>query len=363
MKRIDHPTANNSQFTEGDPNSGVPATNIIAEWLNNVQEEICAVIEDSDGGNVALNGNSQTQLKDAIIAIAVANAGGGGGGGGDANGFHKVSAFNSNSDSSTTSTSNQISNISTVFTPLDGDRKRLVTAFLDIELQDANGPAVEGTYVLERSIDGGSYTTLKEFVLKDSVTNGELLVKTQKATLGSDAVSTSGSNQVTGLQLNYTPINGNNKRLVQLSGQHRMDDGNGTGANGTLVLEYFNGSVWTTMREFKNQGHHGGSNDSAQEINVFYEVEHEVNDASPQYRVSHRNLDSGDKSTLFSGAFLNVKEFAPLAVGSKRSFVLHEVQDDLNASSNVTYRVSHRVANGDTSILKSGSGILVKEVG
>lgn len=362
MKRIDHPTANNSLFTEGNPASGVPATNIIAEWLNNVQEEICAVIEDSDGGNATLNGSSQTQLKDAIIAL-IAASGGGGGGSGDANGFHKVSAFTSNADSSTTNTSNAVSNISTVFTPITGTRKRLVTAFLDVELQDAAGPAVEGIYTLERSIDGGSYTTLKEFTIKDSVTSGQLLVKTQKASLASDAVSTSGSNATTGLQLNYTPINGNNKRLVQLAGQHRMDDNNGIGAHGTLVLEYFNGSVWTTVKEFKNQGIHGGSNSAAQEMSMFFEYEDETNDASPQYRVSHRALDTGDESTLFAGSFLNVKEFANLAVGSKRSFILHEVQDDADASSNVTYRVAHRVANGDTSILKTGSGILVKEVG
>lgn len=33
-------------FTEGNPGGGVEATEVDAKWLNNVQEEICAVIED-----------------------------------------------------------------------------------------------------------------------------------------------------------------------------------------------------------------------------------------------------------------------------------------------------------------------------
>lgn len=46
MHRIDGPGATqDNRFTEGNPSTGVPATEVRAAWLNSVQEELAAVIE------------------------------------------------------------------------------------------------------------------------------------------------------------------------------------------------------------------------------------------------------------------------------------------------------------------------------
>jgi hypothetical protein len=90
MYRIDNDTAAASlssptalglpgYFQDGNPSSGIEATDVDAEWLNMVQEEISNVIEDSDAGNTALSKASRTQLKDSIKAMITAGVGGGGG--------------------------------------------------------------------------------------------------------------------------------------------------------------------------------------------------------------------------------------------------------------------------------------------
>lgn len=63
MKRIDGAGHINNRFVAEDVQAGRPPTELTAEWHNDVQEEICAVIE-STGGEA--NGESQHQLKDAI---------------------------------------------------------------------------------------------------------------------------------------------------------------------------------------------------------------------------------------------------------------------------------------------------------
>lgn len=50
-------------FTEGDPNLGIAATEVTADWLNAVQEEITYVIEQA---GLVLDKTSRTQLKSAI---------------------------------------------------------------------------------------------------------------------------------------------------------------------------------------------------------------------------------------------------------------------------------------------------------
>lgn len=82
MKRIQAPTATGSlpaaaesgttgYFTQGDPGVPTPATVVTPEWLNRVQEELCETIE---GAGLTLDGNDNTQLKQAIEALAAAVA-------------------------------------------------------------------------------------------------------------------------------------------------------------------------------------------------------------------------------------------------------------------------------------------------
>lgn len=74
MHRIDHATADvttpgKPKFTEGNPGTGKPATVVTDDWLNDVQENIMDVIEDS--GVVPTKGDAEN-LKDAISAMIAA---------------------------------------------------------------------------------------------------------------------------------------------------------------------------------------------------------------------------------------------------------------------------------------------------
>ena len=66
MKRIDGAGHVNNRFVAEDAQAGRPPTELTADWFNDVQEEICNVIE-AAGGEV--NGESQHQLKDAINTL------------------------------------------------------------------------------------------------------------------------------------------------------------------------------------------------------------------------------------------------------------------------------------------------------
>lgn len=66
MHRIDVPTAEDGKFTEGDPTVPRPATVVSADWLNDLQENICDLIEDA---GVPLEKGNSENLKDAIAAM------------------------------------------------------------------------------------------------------------------------------------------------------------------------------------------------------------------------------------------------------------------------------------------------------
>jgi len=67
MHRIDAPGATiTEQFTEGNPSLGIPATEVSDDWLNDVQEELCNVIEDQ---GITLVKATQTQLLTAILSL------------------------------------------------------------------------------------------------------------------------------------------------------------------------------------------------------------------------------------------------------------------------------------------------------
>lgn len=71
MKRIDHATAVAERFTGGNPATGTPATIVTYDWLNQVQEEICTVIEDA---GITLDGEAEDQLLLALTALYLQNA-------------------------------------------------------------------------------------------------------------------------------------------------------------------------------------------------------------------------------------------------------------------------------------------------
>lgn len=81
MHRIDGSSATaDHKFTEGSPSGGIPATVVTDDWLNDVQENICKVIE---GASIALEKGNPNQLLLAVQAIIAASSPGGGSGGGE----------------------------------------------------------------------------------------------------------------------------------------------------------------------------------------------------------------------------------------------------------------------------------------
>jgi hypothetical protein len=73
MKRIDSTGATVDGRFKITP---APATRVSYDWLNMVQDELCTVITDADGGNAALDPASTTQLLAAIQRIVTTATGG-----------------------------------------------------------------------------------------------------------------------------------------------------------------------------------------------------------------------------------------------------------------------------------------------
>lgn len=72
MHRIDGAGATvTGQWTEGNPSTGTPATEITSDWMNAVQNEIENVIV--TGGGISLNKESNSQLLAAIIEVIARN--------------------------------------------------------------------------------------------------------------------------------------------------------------------------------------------------------------------------------------------------------------------------------------------------
>ena len=59
-----------NKFTDGDPAQNIPATTLEEKWHNDVQEEICAVIENA---GISLDPADQTQLLQALMALFNSN--------------------------------------------------------------------------------------------------------------------------------------------------------------------------------------------------------------------------------------------------------------------------------------------------
>lgn len=76
MHRIDSPGSIDSQFQNGNPAVGQQATQLTADWFNDVQENIAFAIENA---GLALVKGDEEQLRDAILALVAGAVGTGGG--------------------------------------------------------------------------------------------------------------------------------------------------------------------------------------------------------------------------------------------------------------------------------------------
>jgi len=67
MHRIDGEGAtSDNKFTEGNPSTGLIATEVTADWLNAIQEEIIAVLT---AAGISPSKPTNTQLRDAILSL------------------------------------------------------------------------------------------------------------------------------------------------------------------------------------------------------------------------------------------------------------------------------------------------------
>lgn len=76
MHRIDTLGSVEGKFDEGNPATGQRATRISADWMNDVQEALCFVIEEQ---GIELEKGDETQLRAAILALIAGAVGAGGG--------------------------------------------------------------------------------------------------------------------------------------------------------------------------------------------------------------------------------------------------------------------------------------------
>lgn len=74
MHKIDTDTAVNSEFTDGVPESGQPATRLNAKWFNTIQRELCNIVTKA---GMALSESDDSQVLNAILVHAVAEILGG----------------------------------------------------------------------------------------------------------------------------------------------------------------------------------------------------------------------------------------------------------------------------------------------
>lgn len=68
MERINHPTALEGMFTDGNPVAGLEATVLTAAWANHVQEELARFIE---AAGLVLDPADYTQLQQALVAMGL----------------------------------------------------------------------------------------------------------------------------------------------------------------------------------------------------------------------------------------------------------------------------------------------------
>jgi len=352
MDRNSDPTAPAGLFTEGTP--GVtPATVVTAQWLNDIQEEIMAVIEDSDGGNLTPDDGSQTQLKEAISAMIAAQ--------GEQGSIVGVQESSLGSTSTVTATSATDSGLQVDYTAATATNDRYLEGIIDWEVSDTAGNKAEAFVELQYSSDGSSWSVLKTFTKNLALNAGNKEVQVSESVLGSDVSTSSTSNQATGMQINWTSVAAANPRYIEMQAGHYMTDSD-VHAWGYVELQYSSdGSSWSTLRDYPNRQQSGGATSQFQNITHYDSYRHTVSNATPYYRVVHRAHSSGGgTSTVFAGAMLRVREFAADSITTKRENLCFVIKHNANDAT-PQYRIAHKVTSGDTSKIYSGSVLRVRE--
>lgn len=367
MKVVDNGTqASGNLFTDGNPSSGLLGTILDSSVMNAIMLELKNVVLDSDSGITALSqdNSNTTQLITAIRAIMdvkIAAIPSGGGGGDPATGTEvKVTQGILGSDATTTSTSSGSAH-SLSYTPIDGANDRYIDFEIDNSVYDSS--AAQAQAVIELQKYNGSWSTVKTLYNELALNTGKIMVKNTKQTLGASSSTSNATNTTTGLQCDYTAINGANKRVIKVGLDNEGSDSNGPGIICALTLQYFNGSSWVDLQEVTNRVVAGGASTISSRQFMSFEFEHLVTDATPQYRVVQRvdSYDSGDSTELLAGSWIEVTEYEELKITENRKQMKFTYLDTETIAS-PQYRIMHKVgASGDTSIIRANTLIRVRE--
>lgn len=366
MKVVDNGTqASGNQFTDGNSSTGLLGTIVDSSWLNCIQTEMKNVVLDDDSGITELSQDNSnlTQLITAIRAIIDAKiATIDPGEGGSATGTEvKVTESILNSDNTSTSTSSAEAK-SMTYTPIAGANDRYVDFQIDWSVKDLS--AAQGQAIVELQKYNGSWSTVQTLYNQMSLPTGKIMVKNEKQPLASSATTSNSSNTTTGLQIDYTAVDGANKRVVKVGLDNEGVDSSGPGVVCALILQYYNGGSWVDLKEVFNRVVAQGATSITTRQFISFEYEHLVTDATPQYRVVQRldSYDSGDSTELYAGSWIEVTEYEEVKITEQRVTQMFTYLDtETNASPQ--YRIMHKVgASGDTSIIRAGSLIRVREI-
>jgi hypothetical protein len=359
MKRVD----NGSQvagnlYTDGNPSTGVLGTVVDASCLNAIQEEIVNVVLDANSGVASLSQNNSTltQLNTAIKGIIdskiLATDGI----------MVKNTQASLGSDSTITATSATASGLSVAYTPVLATNDRYIYGEIDWNVNDPDGSAAEGFLDLQYSTDNSTWTTLDTYTRTTDLVAGAKEIKITESTLGSDATTSSTTYQATGLSISYSPIAGSNIRYVDIGIDTQTNDSD-SGASNQIQLEYStDNSTWTGLRSYTNNHGSAGSSTATQRIFINDSFRHNASTSTPYYRVTHRaNPSTGAGSSgVFANSTLRVREMAEQFVTNNRSPVTFLFKHNANTATPY-YRIAHRVASGDQSIIYTGSVLRVME--
>jgi hypothetical protein len=267
------------------------------------------------------------------------------------------------SDSTITATSATASGLSVAYTPVLATNDRYIYGEIDWNVNDPDGSAAEGFLDLQYSTDNSTWTTLDTFTRSTDLGAGAKEIKVSEASLGSDVSTSSGTFQTTGLSISYTPINGANVRYIELQANTQATDTDQNAGN-QLQVQYSNdNATWSAIGTYTNNNNSGGATAMTQLLTHFDSIRHVATTNTPYYRVMHRSGTSGTAngtSTVYAGSSIRVREMAEQFVINNRSPVTFLFKHNANTATPY-YRIAHRVASGDQSIIYTGSVLRVME--
>lgn len=271
------------------------------------------------------------------------------------------------SDSTVTSTSATASGLAVNYTAVTSTNTRYIDGIIDWEVYDSTygttDNRAEGFCELEYSTNGSSWSSLKTFTRTAQVSNGKKLVGTLTDTIPSQISTTSTTLADTGLQVDYTAVNGANDRYVIIHANSQVNR-NASVCEATLMIFYYNGSSWVAIFEENLESAAGGASSTRNQSTLYRRFLHQASDDTPQYKAQYRvnNGTSSETFTLFPNeCSLTVEEYATDIIDSVRTLTSFRIKH-ADTTTTPYYRITHKVTSGDTSKIYTGSVLRVSEV-